>query len=239
MPTVRHHVRPRSTGSAALPPRRMAPAERERLIIAEATRFFAEHGLQAGTTDLARRIGITQPLLYRYFPTKAALIERVYAELFPANWSQHWERLLDDPTLPGVQRIITFYVEFSAKVFTYEHVRLFLFSGLAKRDFNRRYYARLSDRMFTRIVRILRQEYMCGDPAAPITDGEMELVQSLHAAIYHIAFRRYVHMPGLPQRVPTTIERKVEFFLNGARETMREIHNTASPGSVSTQRATA
>ena len=213
----------------------MAPAEREQLIVAEATRFFAEHGLQAGTPELARRIGITQPLLYRYFPTKAALIERVYSELFPTDWSRHWEQLLDDPTLSGLQRIITFYEEFSGKVFTYEHVRLFLFSGLAKHDFNRRYYARLTDRMFTRIVRILRQEYGYGDPAASVTDTEMELVQSLHAAIYHIAFRRFVHMPGLPQTMPTSIARKVEFFLTGAGEAMRQLHEAGPPKSVPTR----
>ncbi|HVB69476.1 MAG TPA: TetR/AcrR family transcriptional regulator [Acetobacteraceae bacterium] len=200
----------------------MAPADRERLIIEAATRFFAEYGLQAGTLELARRIGITQPLLYNYFPTKAALIERVYAELFPADWSRHWEQLLDDAALPPAERITRFYVEFSAQMFTYEHVRLFLFSGLAKHDFNRRYYARLTDRMFTRIARLLRQDCGHGDPAAPVSEAELELVQSLHAAIYHIAFRRWVHTPTLKQDVPTTIESKVEFFLNGARATMRE-----------------
>ncbi|MGH7044352.1 MAG: TetR/AcrR family transcriptional regulator, partial [Acetobacteraceae bacterium] len=164
----------------------MAPAERELLIVAEATRFFAEHGLQAGTIALARRIGITQPLLYKYFPTKAALIERVFADLFPAGWSAQWERLLDDASLPPARRITMFYVEYSAHVLTYEHVRLFLFSGLGKHDFNRRYYTRLTDRIFTRIVRILRQEHGDGDAAAPVTDTEMELVQSLHAAVYHI-----------------------------------------------------
>jgi AcrR family transcriptional regulator len=211
----------------------MAPAERERLIVAEATRYFAEYGLQAGTTELARRLGITQPLLYKYFPTKMALIERVYADLFPSDESRRWERLLEDRSLPVAQRIKTFYLEYAARIFSYEHVRLFLFSGLAKHDFNQRYYARLTDRMFTRIARALRDEYGNGDLAAPITDDEMELVQSLHGAIYHIAFRRWVHGAPAKQDIPTTVERKVDIFLDGARQIMRQMAEAtrSEPGS--------
>ena len=78
--------------------------------------------------------------------------------------------------------------------------------------------------MFTRIVRLLRPDCGNGDPAAPVSEAELELVQSLHAAIYHIVFRRRVHTSTLKQDVPTTIGSKVEFFLNGARATMQDLH---------------
>ncbi len=52
------------------------------MIVREAVSFFAEHGFEGQTRELARRLGITQPLLYRYFPDKAALIDRVYREVF-------------------------------------------------------------------------------------------------------------------------------------------------------------
>ena len=51
----------------------MPPGEREAQIVAEAVRFFAETGFEGQTRELAARLGITQPLLYRYFPTKEAL----------------------------------------------------------------------------------------------------------------------------------------------------------------------
>ncbi|MEP4193996.1 MAG: helix-turn-helix domain-containing protein, partial [Sneathiella sp.] len=60
--------------------KRMSPGSRETLIVEEAITFFAEHGLEGKTRDLAKRLGITQPLLYRYFPSKEKLIERVYQE---------------------------------------------------------------------------------------------------------------------------------------------------------------
>ena len=68
--------------------RRMAPDERERLILEEATRYFAEYGLGGGTLELARRLGITQPLLYKYFPTKNAMIEKVFDGLFRGHWTR-------------------------------------------------------------------------------------------------------------------------------------------------------
>ena len=56
-------------GAAAKPRRtRLSPAERERLIVAGAVRYFAEVGFGGQTRELSRRLGITQPLLYRYFP---------------------------------------------------------------------------------------------------------------------------------------------------------------------------
>jgi hypothetical protein len=35
-----------------------------------------------GTRDLARRLGVTQPLLYRYFPSKDDLIKEVYRTVY-------------------------------------------------------------------------------------------------------------------------------------------------------------
>ncbi len=62
--------------------RRLAAADREQEILAGAIRYFAEVGFNGQTRQLAERLGITQPMLYRYFPTKQDLIERVFKEVF-------------------------------------------------------------------------------------------------------------------------------------------------------------
>jgi len=62
--------------------RRLPRHERERLIVEEAVRFFAEVGFEGQTRALAQRLGVTQPLLYRYFPDKGALIERLALDPF-------------------------------------------------------------------------------------------------------------------------------------------------------------
>ncbi|RDJ20353.1 TetR/AcrR family transcriptional regulator [Bosea caraganae] len=213
-------------GEAAPRRRRMVPADREQMIVAAARRYFADYGLTGSTTELAKRMGITQPLLYRYFPTKDALIARVFESLFPQDKSPEWERLLEDASIPMRERLKTFYKEFSHHVFTYEHVRLFLFSGLSKFEYNTRYYELLTKRLFHRIALGLRQHVAAGGSAGragPVSDAELELVQSLHAAIYHVGFRRWVHTPGLSGDIDGLIEFKVDCFLDGVAATMQHL----------------
>lgn len=204
----------------------MLPAERERLIIEEATRYFAECGLSGGTLELARRLGITQPLLYKYFPTKEAMIEKVFQGLFPGHWDPRWESLLDDATLPLRDRLKMFYRDYARVVLTYEHVRLFLFSGLSHFTFNSRYYDILTERIFVRIARALRAEYLPKGGRAsskPISADEFEVVQSLHAAVYHVGFRLWIHKTPLRADVGTLIDLKVDLFLEGAGATMASL----------------
>ncbi|MBV8472294.1 MAG: helix-turn-helix transcriptional regulator, partial [Hyphomicrobiales bacterium] len=78
----------------------MKAAERERVILAEAIRFFAEHGFDGQTRELAKRIGIAHSALYRHFPSKEALIERVYEQVYVSRWKPEWEGLLTDRSRP-------------------------------------------------------------------------------------------------------------------------------------------
>jgi AcrR family transcriptional regulator len=62
--------------------RRPSPHDRRREFVAKATEFFPEEGIGGGTPTLARRLGVTQPLLYRYFPSKDDLIREVYRTVY-------------------------------------------------------------------------------------------------------------------------------------------------------------
>lgn len=230
--------RGRTSPEGEAPPprrRRMVPADREQMIVAAARRYFADHGLTGSTTELARRLEITQPLLYRYFPTKDALIARVFDSLFPQDKSLEWEQLLDDAAIPLRERLKRFYKEFSHHVFTYEHVRLFLFSGLAKYEYNAQYYELLTKRLFHRIALGLRQHFAIDgarDTLLPVSAAELELVQSLHAAIYHVSFRRWVHTPGLTGDIDRLIDFKVDSFLDGAAATESRLSNDWPAGTI-------
>ena len=59
---------------------RLSRKEREQQIIDGAVRYFAEVGFGGQTRELARRLGISQSLLFRYFPTKDDIVKRVYEE---------------------------------------------------------------------------------------------------------------------------------------------------------------
>jgi AcrR family transcriptional regulator len=98
---------------------RMPAAERRELVLDAAVAEFAVHGLAGTSTeDVARQAGISQPYLFRLFPTKKALflalVDRCYrrvADTFTAAagdltgdaaleaMGDAYERLLDDRTL--------------------------------------------------------------------------------------------------------------------------------------------
>src|SRR6266571_4373743 len=98
---------------------RMSAQERREMVLEAAVAEFALHGLAGTSTEnVARRAGISQPYLFRLFPTKKALflalVERCYQrieERFIAAagdktgdaaleaMGDEYERLLDDRTL--------------------------------------------------------------------------------------------------------------------------------------------
>jgi AcrR family transcriptional regulator len=73
------------------PTRRLSREDREARIIDAAADFFAEVGLDGRTRDLAARMGVSQALIYRYFPSKQVLIDRVFATVFAERWNEAWD----------------------------------------------------------------------------------------------------------------------------------------------------
>lgn len=178
------------------PRRRLSPAERERQIVEGAVRFFSEHGLDGQLRDLARELGITHTLLYHYFPTKQALIEHVYADLFAARWDEEWERLLDDKALEVEVKLTRFYTKYAKRILERDWVRVFVFSGLSDRYITDRYFALLGEKLFPRLVRESRRYLGVPNRSKP-TPREMELLMGLHGSIFYMGLRRWVY--GLEQ----------------------------------------
>ncbi|GJD51948.1 hypothetical protein OPKNFCMD_4707 [Methylobacterium crusticola] len=196
--------------------RRLSPAQREEEIVREAVRFFAEFGFEGQTRELAKRLGITQPLLYRYFPTKDALVERVYQEVFLRRWNPFWEDTVRDARRPLRDRLVAFYGDYADVILTYEWIRLFMFAGLKGLDFNTRYLELLRERIFAPIVEQLRLEL--GRPPLrerPVSSLEIEAIWSLHASIFYLGVRKFIY--NMPTgNVLDIVTMKVNLFLDGA-----------------------
>jgi AcrR family transcriptional regulator len=202
--------------------RRLAPDERERLIAQAAVHFFAEQGFEGQTRELARRLGIAQPLLYRYFPSKHALIERVYREVFVDPWREEWFAALGDRRRPLKERLIYFYREYARTAVGYERVRLFILAGLkGGLDLNARFFKMLREQVFVAVVREVREAN--GLPTldrVPMSETEAELVWMLHAAIFYIGIRRWIYGLPVPENIDPVIEAMIVTFLEGIPKEM-------------------
>src|SRR6186713_728965 len=119
--------------------RRLSTDDRRREFVAKATEFFSEEGFGGGTRALARKLGVTQPLLYRYFPSKDDLIREVYRSVFLDRWNADWDALLGDRTLPIRTRLEQFYRSYTDTIFKREWMRIYLYAGLKGLGLNRWY----------------------------------------------------------------------------------------------------
>jgi AcrR family transcriptional regulator len=199
-------------------------ADREKVILEAAIRFFAEHGFEGQTRELAKRIGITHSAIYRHFPSKEALIERVYEHVYLSRWQDHWAALIKDRSRPLETRLTQFYLEYAERIFDHDWVRIFVFSGMKSFDITNRYLAIVSEKIITPAVIEARKELDLPAPSrAPITERERELFWGLHGRIFYIAIRKFVYGTPVPEKLDDIIADATHQFMAGAPHVLRRI----------------
>ncbi|MEM7442544.1 MAG: helix-turn-helix domain-containing protein [Pseudomonadota bacterium] len=196
---------------------RLRRAERERQILNEAISFFAERGFSGQTRELAKRLGVTQPLLYRYFPTKADLIQRVYEEVYLSRWDPAWPGMITDRSINLRDRLVRFYTVYFETIFSSDWMRIYMFSGLHGEAINEQYIAHVEKHLLTPTIAEMRAERgLPGPNERPIDPMELEVAWNAQSGIFYYGIRRYVY--GIDIKTPLTevIETNVDVMLCGA-----------------------
>src|SRR3569833_2311599 len=156
------------------------------MLLDEAIRFFAEHGFGGQTRELAKRMGITHSAIYRHFPSKEALIDRVYEEIFLSRWSPSWSTLIRDRSLSFETRLSRFYLEYVERVFEYKWVRIFVFSGMKSFNITGRYLEIVRNEIIEPACREMRHELkLPASDDVPLSEREVELFWGLHGRIFY------------------------------------------------------
>jgi AcrR family transcriptional regulator len=197
--------------------RRMSVVERERHIVQGAITYFAENGLNAQMRELATAIGVTHTLVYHYFPTKQALLDRVYLEVFEGRWKPEWTALLDDRNLSVEDKLNSFYLVYARTILTRDFVRILIFSGLTDQCITDRFFEMLKERLFPRLIRETRRYRGSRSRARP-TVREHELLMGLHGGIFYGGLRWFVYAQGVHPEQPAlddaiTIADRVRSYL--------------------------
>jgi AcrR family transcriptional regulator len=193
---------------------RMAPDERERMILDAAIHFFAKHGFSAQLRELAREMKVSQGLIYRYFSSKQALLDRVYEHNFLRRWDASWEKLLGDRKLPLRQRLMEFYTRYLAAIDDPEWIRLVMYSGLDGNDLTRRYIRSHVEgllRLIARECRALEGRKGSGEPS----QAEMELVWHLHSTVIYYLVRKHIFRTATAKDKTTLVTMMIDDFLSG------------------------
>lgn len=177
----------------SIPKRRRLSGEARRAAIVEsATHFFSEHGFGGSTRELAARLGVTQALLYRYFPTKQDLIESVFAA-FRGRWDASRANILTDLSIPLEDRLIQFYHAYRTRHGGLPSGRLFMHAAMSGIDLPLRYSDDLDALVLQPVLSALRMECGLPPPPDPMPRDEREMVMGLHGAIVFVGIRRWIY----------------------------------------------
>jgi AcrR family transcriptional regulator len=194
--------------------RRFSPEERRQDFIRKAAEFFSEEGFDGGTRELARKLGVTQPLLYRYFPSKEELIKEVYRTVYLDRWNPEWQDILTDRSMPIRSRLEKFYRLYTDAIFTREWMRIYLFSGLKGLEINRWYVGVVEERILARIIEEYRHEAGLPPQDKP-APAELELAWTLHGGIFYYGVRKHIYESPVLDDKDRVIANALDVFLEG------------------------
>jgi AcrR family transcriptional regulator len=201
--------------------RRLSPDERRREFVTKATEFFAEEGFGGATRDLARRLGVTQPLLYRYFPSKDDLIKEVYRTVYLEPLGDGWEKLLSDRTRPLADRLKEFYDAYTGVIFSRKWLRIYFYSGLKGLEINRSYVGIVRDKILSRIIRECRHEAGLSAQSKPGA-AELEMAWVFHSGIFYYGVRKFIYEAPVLENKEQMISDAVDAFLAGFAQVFGE-----------------
>lgn len=193
---------------------RASAQERQVSIIAAAASLFAANGFKGTTTrEIARTAGISEALLFKYFPTKRALYAAILAEKAPV--SQLLASVEEAARKRDDARVFTLIAGYRIRRGADPTLlRLLLFSALEGHE--------LSDMFFRNQDRVF-YDYLAGYIARRIRDGAFRRVDPLLVArafmgmvIYHRLLHEIFLVPA--HRSPEeAVAAYVSLFLDGLR----------------------
>lgn len=193
---------------------RASAQERQVSIIAAAASLFAANGFKGTTTrEIARTAGISEALLFKYFPTKRALYAAILAEKAPV--SQLLASVEEAARKRDDARVFTLIAGYRIRRGADPTLlRLLLFSALEGHE--------LSDMFFRNQHRVF-YDYLAGYIARRIRDGAFRRVDPLLVArafmgmvIYHRLLHEIFLVPA--HRSPEeAVAAYVSLFLDGLR----------------------
>jgi len=205
---------------------RLPFAERREQILEEATSLFAQHGLTAQTRAIAAACGISQRLLYRFFPTKDDLVREVYDRAIVGPFRARWFLDLSDRSRPVHDRLCDFYTDYLDVLLSRRWLRLFLFFSLEEADLAPTYISSVITKLLETIAYEVAHELKVSMDMPPA--AVHELAWTLHGAISHYAIRRHIY--GASQHVPQgiVVNMHVGMFLGGFEGIVREFEKAAA-----------
>ena len=204
--------------------RRLPAQERRARILLEAASFFAAEGLSASTRDLADRMGIRQALLYKYFPSKEALIENVLEAVVKADWNSQFQSIISNRTILLEDRLRMIFLG-QLENETELSLRLLLHAVLGGSKLPISLFDELDKTLVLPLVIEWRNIHNLPTiQSLPLMVGERELVFGFYGSIIFYAILQHLYRSNVCDNKNAVTKLYVEAFLKGAMESLMALH---------------
>ena len=197
---------------------RLDPEVRRQQILDAAISYFAEAGFGVQTRELSRRLGVSQPLLYRYFPSKQDLINAVFDTVFMSQWKDEWIDELQDRSVSLRDRLLRFYLQYASVTYRPEWIRIYMYAGLSDMDLNKNYLGLVRKKLLMVMSREFRHTFVkASDDLPAISAREIELLWTLHGGMFYWAVRHNIFNMKSATPFETRTTDAIDIFLAGAK----------------------
>ena len=209
--------------------RNLPGPERRRVLLDAATELFSEKGLRITVQALADRVQVTQPLIHRYFPTKADLITAICDGIQNAHWDPVWQEILTDRSRPIAERIPDFYSRYLPHIYRDSWYRGFWYAALNDPTFAKTYLDRVTRVLLTAIIDEVRAQFGYSSvETIPPFEREIELVWGMHSTMVFVGIRRYVYHSAVSADVDATVRDQMHAYLLVAPMVLGELMPAAA-----------
>jgi AcrR family transcriptional regulator len=220
---------------------RMTSDLRRQLILGAAKRCFARHGFAGTTTkSVAAAAAISEALLFKHFPSKAALYAEILAEECEADPELAHLLGLEPSTAALVelmQGMVRHFLQVSADQEEEQRLRLMVTSHLDDGEFARLLYDKIEKLIGSMFTASLEAAIATGD-AVRIGTDPLNLFWFAHHTVLSAALTRLPSVPCLSYGDKDKLERQLcEFLLRGiglndtaiAAHLTRDLSQTPAP----------
>lgn len=202
-------------------PSRLSAEARRAQILDEAKRCFARHGFAGTTTkSVAAAAGVSEGLLFRHFPTKAALYDAILSEACEADPElAHLQALAPSTATLAVlvREMVTHCLHggYSADAQQGQRLRLMFSSHLHDGEFARMLFAKINEVFRPLFIASLEEAIASGD-AVRVGKDPGNLFWLAHHTVMMLVLTTMPAKPTLAYGEPADLTRQVsEFILRG------------------------
>ena len=212
-------MRQTSARSAKIPTgRRLQPQARREQIVAAAVELITQQGLAFSTRELARRLTISHPLLFRYFQSKEDILDAVYEGVFLGRYTAELRSMIKEESTDPVKKWSRFYAMYFPKIYDETWIRVFAASAFSNEAISRRYLRNVVEPLVEQLA-IDTERHVLGAPSEQpsVRDLSRDLAWMLHSSFFYTGVRRWIFQLPVPKDVGAFVSARVESHFTGAK----------------------